>query len=53
MLEPEPGPKGRVFDWLRHSGVEVFVSLCSCSVGGCVRGSERMGIETVEENGGE
>ena len=26
--EPEPGPKSRVLDWLRHSEVKVFVSLC-------------------------
>ena len=33
--------------------VKAFVSLCSHSTGGCMRGSKRMGIETVAKNNGE
>ena len=43
LHEPEPGPKSRVFDWLRHSEVKVFVSLRSYSTGRCVRGSVQIG----------
>ena len=53
LHKPEPGPKSRVFDWLRHSEVKVFVSLCSYSTCRCVRGSEQIGIETVGKNNGE
>ena len=53
LHEPEPGPKSRVLDWLRHSEVKVFVSLCSYSTGRCVRGSKQIGIETVGKNNGE
>ena len=53
LHEPEAGPKSRVFDWLWHSEVKIFVSLRSYSTDRCVRGSQQIGIETVGENNGE
>ena len=53
LHEPEPWPKGWVFDWLRHGEVKIFVSLrsyLSYLTGNCVRGSEQIGIETVRKN---
>ena len=46
----KPRPKSRVFDWLRHNDVKVFVSLCSYSTGMCVRGFKQIDIETVGKN---
>ena len=43
----------QVFDVLRRSQARVFVSLFSCSTGGCMHGSKRIGIETVVKNNGE
>ena len=40
-------------DWLRRIRVEVFVSLCSYSIGRCVRSSKHIGAETVVKNNGE